>query len=64
MVKVFIERGNISKDVEASSIKEIMNKLNINREVVIIVKNNEVVTEDTKIKDNDEIKFLSVISGG
>lgn len=63
-VKIFLERENITKKVNAVSIEEIMKKLNINPEVVIISKNNELVTKKAIIHDGDEIKFLSVVSGG
>ncbi len=58
------EKNNIKKELNISSIKEAANKLDINLEEVIIIKNNELVTEDSKLKNNDELKFLSVISGG
>ena len=63
-VTVFIERENITKRMNASSIDEIIKKLSINQEVVLIAINNELVTRNIKLKDNDEIKLLSVISGG
>lgn len=63
-LSVFLERENKQLEVEANSIKEILDKLNVNKEAVIIVINNELSTEDSKIKDKDDIKFLSVISGG
>lgn len=66
-IKVFLERQNKEKKVElkkAITIAELMKKLEINPSEVIPVRNNEVVTESSKIKDKDEIKFLSVISGG
>ena len=64
MPKVFIERENKHVEITASSVKEILQKLRINPEVVIISKNNELVTEDSKVSEKDEIKLLSVISGG
>jgi sulfur carrier protein ThiS len=63
-VKVYVDRLNIKKSLSAKSIKELIEKLKINENEYIIVKNNELVTVDAKIKDGDEIKFLTVISGG
>ena len=66
-VKVFLERQNKNQVVsinENSIIKDLMKKLNINSNEVIVVRNNEVITENEKIKPKDNIKFLSVISGG
>jgi sulfur carrier protein ThiS len=63
-IKVYDEKTNTKKEESAKSITELAEKLNINLEEVIIIKNNEITTEDEKIKNGDEIKFLSVISGG
>ena len=63
-VNIFIERENIKKRLNAKSIEDIMKKFKINPEVVLIAKNNELVTKSAKIKENDDIKFISVISGG
>jgi len=64
MVKVFIERKNKKINVDAKDIDGLIKKLSINREEVIIVKNNELTPRNEKLKDSDEVKFLSVISGG
>ena len=63
-VKVFIERENIVKKMNAENIEDMLRKLKINPEVVLIAKNNELVTRKAKLKEYDEIKLLSVISGG
>lgn len=64
MPKVFIERENKTVNVKSLTVKEILEELNINKETVIIAKNNELITEDSKVSKNDKIKLLSVISGG
>lgn len=63
-MKVFIERENKTKEVKAKTIKEILEKLRINPETVLTVVNNELVTDDRKLNRKDEIKILSVVSGG
>lgn len=64
MVKVFIERGNKTKNINASNIKSLLENLKINPETVLIVKNNELTTTNSKLNPKDKIKLLSVISGG
>jgi len=64
MVKVFVEKENKRINLRAKDIDEIMKKLNINKEEVIIVKNNELTPRNERLKNSDELKFLSVISGG
>jgi len=64
MVKVFIEKENKTVNLEASNVKEVLNKLDINPETVLLARNNELILLETKLNNNDELKLLSVISGG
>ncbi|MEM4637905.1 MAG: MoaD/ThiS family protein [Candidatus Woesearchaeota archaeon] len=63
-MKVYIEKENKYLDVNASTGKQLLELLKINPSTVIIVKNNEIILEDEQLNDKDEIKILSVISGG
>ena len=63
-IKVFIERTDEKKSVQAKTPIEALEKLNINPNTVIITRNKEIITEDTKLKKNDYLELLSVISGG
>jgi sulfur carrier protein len=64
MVKVFIEKTNDILEVQAKNISELVKMLDLNPETVLISKNNELIAENLQLEENDEIKFLSVISGG
>ncbi|MEK6826345.1 MAG: MoaD/ThiS family protein [Nanoarchaeota archaeon] len=63
-IDIFLERTNENKVVNAKTIPEIFEKLKLNPHTIIIVKNNELVTEDEPLREKDKIKLLSVISGG
>ena len=63
-MEVYIEKTNEFREVAADSVKGLLSELNINPTTVIVIKNNELVTESEEIKENDSIKILSVISGG
>ena len=63
-INVFLEREDKEETVNVNSITEIFEKLNVNKDTVLLVKNNELITEDEPLNENDEIKLLSVISGG
>jgi thiamine biosynthesis protein ThiS len=63
-LKVFIEKEGKEKTVTAKTVAEMLNKLDINSETVIVVSNDEVITEDAKLNEKDKIKILSVVSGG
>ena len=45
-------------------VKDLLRQLNINPETVLIIRNNEVITESHHLEDKDTIEILSVISGG
>ena len=65
-MKVFIEKDSKSVNVKHKKIsgKVLLEELNINPSSVILVKNDEVVLEDEILGEKDDIKILSVVSGG
>lgn len=66
-VSIFIDKENKNSRLELennSIVSDLLNKLNINPVTVIVSRNNELILEDEKLKDKDDIKILSVISGG
>ena len=66
-VSVFIDRENKNTKLELENstiVSDLLKKLNINPITVIVSRNNELILEDGKLNDKDEIKILSVISGG
>ena len=66
-ISVFIDMEDKNTKLELednSSVSDLLKKLNINPVTVIISRNNELVLEEDKLRDNDKIKILSVISGG
>ena len=64
MIKAYNEKTNENYEVEVKTIKELAKKLNISLNEFLVTINNEIAIEDSKLKDKDEVKFLSVISGG
>jgi len=64
MMKVYIEHEDREVSAKAGSVKELLGKLKINPVTVVVVKNNEMVTEEEKLGPKDDVKILSVISGG
>ena len=63
-MKVYLERSNEWKEVNTASVKEMLKELKLNHTAVLVVKNGRLVTEDALVKEGDEVKILSVISGG
>ena len=65
-VKVFLEETEEEKEIEfeGKTVADLLKFLNIESSRVVVVRNNEVITEDEEIKDGDYIKILDVVSGG
>lgn len=63
-MKVYIERNNETKNVMAKNVSELLKKLKLNISTVLVIKNNSLVTESEKLKESDDVRIISVISGG
>lgn len=66
-VKVFVQRLRETRIVdleENSRIEDLLKMLRISSSEVIPVKNGVIVTERETLKEGDEVKLLSVVSGG
>jgi len=65
MITVFIEREHRElKQDFSGKILVLLDALGVNKETVVVVKNGEVVSEQERCGKGDELKLLSVISGG
>ena len=63
-VSVFIEREKKNVTLDVKDLAEVFTQLKINPEVVLIAVNEKLVTKKAVLHDGDQIKLLSVISGG
>ncbi|BBL45715.1 small archaeal modifier protein 2 [Nanobdella aerobiophila] len=65
-IKVFIEKYNLEKEIDfnGNNIKELLNMLNLDPSRFLVLKNNEIVTEEDNINEGDYIKILDSVSGG
>ena len=66
-LKIYIDRENKNKTIQLtnnSKVADLLKKLKINPVTVIVSRNSEIILEDEQLQNNDEIKILSVISGG
>jgi len=48
----------------SGNVLELLYKLKINPETVIVTKNGTLVTEEDSLADSDDIEILQVVSGG
>jgi len=65
-MKVFIEKENKLLELDEKQISgdQLLKKLKINPSEVLIIRNGEVILSEENLNNSDEIKILSVISGG
>jgi len=64
-MKVFLEKENKISELKFSGkAQDLLKKLEVNSESVIIVRNGDVISEDALLRDTDSIDILSVVSGG
>ena len=66
-IKVFYDREKSEKTIEVgngSNVHDLLEKMKINHEIVIVSRNNDIILKEEKLKENDSIRLTSVISGG
>jgi sulfur carrier protein ThiS len=44
--------------------RDLLRKLEIPQDTVLVVRDGQLITEDTLLKDEDNLKLVAVISGG
>jgi len=66
-MKIYFEKTGENREIVLKSkknIKDILIENDIILESVILVKNNKICLENEVVEDSDELKILSVVSGG
>ncbi len=51
-------------EIDSNSVKEVLNKLEINPMEVVVKKNNTIIHEDVVLNNEDEITVIKVVFGG
>lgn len=57
-------RGQVFEFDKRMRVKELLEKLNLSPESTIVVRGEEILTEDEWVEEEDEVKVISAISGG
>jgi len=63
-MKAYYDREKKTFEFKAKDVKGMLKELHILKNAVIVAVNKTIVTEDYQFKEKDEIKILSVVSGG
>lgn len=56
--------GKIHEFEKATTVRRLLEQMSLNRESHLVVVNNKLVTEDSRLERDDEVKLIRVISGG
>ncbi|MCW1291728.1 MAG: MoaD/ThiS family protein [Candidatus Parvarchaeota archaeon] len=59
-----IQIGEKTVELEKGEVEEIISKLDLTNNGVILVRNGDILTKDDKINDGDVIELIEVYSGG
>ena len=64
-MEILIEKDNKKINMRyTGKVGGLLQKLKVNPETVIVVRNGELLADDDQISEPDKIKLMSVISGG
>ena len=64
-MQVHIERTDEHKELAFSGTAEqLCDELGVNPQTVLIIRNGQLVTEDEQLEEDDEIRLVTVVSGG
>ncbi len=50
--------------MKGKTVLDLLKEMGVNPETVLVKRNDEILTEEVKIKDKDEIELIRIISGG
>jgi sulfur carrier protein ThiS len=64
-MNVYIERSNKQHTIAFRGTgEELCKQMQVNPQTVLILKDGELVTEDVDVSDAEEVKLITVVSGG
>lgn len=65
VMKIFIEKDRSEKEIEFSgNVEAMLEKIGENPVAVLVTRDGELLSEDDTLENSDEVKVLSVVSGG
>ncbi len=63
-LKILLPGQAKTAKASAATVAELLRKINMNPETVIVSVNGKIVPEQTKLKASDKVEVLRVVSGG
>jgi len=65
-IKLYPENKTTALDfkVESATVMDVLSRLNIKPDTVVVIKDNDPIPIDEGVKDGDKLKIIKVASGG
>ena len=65
-IKLYPENKTTALDfkVESATVMDVLSRLNIKPDTVVVTKDNDPIPIDEDVKDGDKLKIIKVASGG
>lgn len=57
-------RGQMYEFDRAMTVRELLKELNLSPESTLVLRGEEVLTEEDRLHEDDEVRVISAISGG
>ncbi|MDT7897125.1 MAG: MoaD/ThiS family protein [Armatimonadota bacterium] len=57
-------RGQTFEFDRPMTVRELLKELNLSPESTLVLRGEEVLTEDERLREDDEVRVISAISGG
>jgi sulfur carrier protein ThiS len=63
-VKVTILPARELREVDAGDVGQLLKELKLHQDAYLVIRSDEILTRDVKLKSSDEVEIWPVISGG
>ncbi len=63
-MRVTIRPAGEVREVEAGSVGDLLKRLGLHQDAYLVVRGEEILTRDTRLKADEEVELIPVISGG
>jgi sulfur carrier protein ThiS len=63
-VKVTILPARERREVDAGDVGQLLKELKLHQDAYLVIRSDEILTRDVKLKSSDEVEIWPVISGG
>lgn len=56
--------GRELREIDAKTVGDLLKRLGLHHDAYLVVRGEEILTRDTRLKSDEEVELIPVISGG